>query len=147
MGLGPVFLALPAIAIGIFACQAQDAREAEAVRSADAAWAQATLSKNVERMLSFYDENAVFLGIPGKLVSGRQALRELRTDFFSRPGYELTWKCAKVEVAKSGDLAYSTGDWKQVYTQDGKERRSSGNYLAVWKKQGDGSWKVLLDKP
>jgi ketosteroid isomerase-like protein len=52
-----------------------------------------------------------------------------------------------VEVAKSGDLAYSTGDWKQVYTQDGKERRSSGNYLAVWKKQGDGSWKVLLDKP
>ena len=133
--------------IGVVAAQSQDARDGEAVRSADAAWAEAALSKDVARMLSFYAQNAMFLGIPGKVVTGRQAFRELWKDFFSRPGYELNWKCAKAEVAGSGDLAYSTGSWTQVYREDGKERKSSGNYLVVWQKQGGGRWKVLLDKP
>jgi uncharacterized protein (TIGR02246 family) len=73
--------------------QSQDAREI-----ADAAWAQAALSKDVERMLSSYADNAMFLGIPGKVVTGREAFRELWKDFFSRTAYELSWKFEKAPV-------------------------------------------------
>jgi ketosteroid isomerase-like protein len=30
-------------------------------------------------------------------------------------------------------------------TPDGTVRRATGKYLNVWKKQPDGSWKVLVD--
>ena len=39
-------------------------------------------------------------------TAGLDQLRTLWTNFFGQPGYKLTWKAERVEVAASGDLAY-----------------------------------------
>ena len=53
---------------------------------------------------------------------------------------------AKVEVARSGDLAYEWGAGKlTVKDKKGKEVESSFKSLTVWKKQAGGSWKVTVD--
>lgn len=45
-------------------------------------------------------------------------------------------------------MKYTSGIWDQAMIgKDGKEKKSKGRYLAVWKRQKDGSWKVLVDKP
>lgn len=53
----------------------------------------------------------------------------------------ITWEPFYIEVASSGELGYSYGNWKYVL----KDTTMYGNYFTVWKKQGDGSWKVALD--
>jgi ketosteroid isomerase-like protein len=118
----------------------------EAVWKADAAWAEASASNNVDRMLAFYDANAAFIGTTPP-TAGRDRIRALWTSFFGPPGYKLTWKAERVEVAASGDLAYSYGPWEQTELRVGTPRVSKGTYVAVWKKQSDGTWKVLVDKP
>ena len=48
-----------------------------------------------------------------------------------------------VEAAKSGDLVYVVGTYT-LTTKAGKAKPvvDRGKYLAVWKKQDDGSWKA-----
>ena len=118
----------------------------DAMRRADAAWAEAAASKDVDRMLAFYDPAAVFLGT-NPPTQGLDGLRELWDRFFSMEGYSLTWRLEGVAVAASGDLAYSFGPWQETRMRNGELRTGTGYYLAVWKKQLDGTWKVLLDKP
>lgn len=53
----------------------------------------------------------------------------------------IVWEPVNVEVAKSGELGYSWGNWKDYE----KDTILYGNYFTVWKKQNDGTWKVALD--
>src|SRR5262245_8398117 len=109
-----------------------------AVRAADKAWAEAAASKDVDRMLAFYDKDATFIGETGVLITSKEELRKLWNRLFIMPGYELKWQAAKVEVSVSGDLAYSFGSWEVTVVRDGQLRKTKGAYLAVWKKQADG---------
>lgn len=60
--------------------------------------------------------------------------------------YVLQWEPKKAEVSKSGDMGYTWGTYS-ITSEDekGQKRTSYGKYLNVWKKQNDGSWKVLID--
>jgi ketosteroid isomerase-like protein len=60
--------------------------------------------------------------------------------------YVLQWEPKKAEVSKSGDMGYTLGTYS-ITSEDekGQKRTSHGKYLNVWKKQNDGSWKVLID--
>lgn len=53
----------------------------------------------------------------------------------------ISWNPVDAVVARSGDLAYSWGNWKF----NAKDTVFYGNYFTAWKKQSDGSWKVALD--
>jgi ketosteroid isomerase-like protein len=74
-----------------------------------------------------------------------EQLRALWTRYFSMPGYHPSWKLDRVEVAASGDMAYSVGRWEQTTALNGQARPMRGIYVAVWRRQSDGSWKVLVD--
>ncbi len=53
----------------------------------------------------------------------------------------ISWYPVNAEVAGSGELGYSWGNWKYM----AKDTVFYGNYFTVWKKQTDGNWKVALD--
>ena len=53
----------------------------------------------------------------------------------------ISWKPVNAEMAQSGDLGYTWGNWKLV----AGDTTYYGNYFTAWKKQKDGSWKVTLD--
>jgi ketosteroid isomerase-like protein len=49
-------------------------------------------------------------------------------------------------VSDSVDLGYTVGEFVvAARDENGAQVRRSGKYCMVWKKQGDGSWKVILD--
>ena len=61
-------------------------------------------------------------------------------------GTTLTWTPVKADMAASGDLGYTYGNY--VYTaknKDGKPVANYGKYTSIWKKQKDGQWKVVVD--
>ncbi len=57
----------------------------------------------------------------------------------------LAWQPIFAFVSNAGDLGYTTGPWQ--YKKDIKDAQPTafGNFMTVWKKQADGSWKFALD--
>jgi ketosteroid isomerase-like protein len=56
----------------------------------------------------------------------------------------LTWAPEIAEVSASGELGYTSGPY-EVRPDRGAEPTGFGHYVSTWKKQADGTWKVLLD--
>ena len=98
-------------------------------------------------MVDFYDEEGVFIAQDGAVISGREGLRAAWVAFFGTPGVDLTWQAQEVRASKSHDLAVSNGSWQIEQGPPGQKARRSGPYVFVWKRQADGRWKVLVDKP
>jgi len=60
------------------------------------------------------------------------------------PG-RLTWKPEFGEVARTGDLGYTTGPYEfTIETPEGKAAQF-GHYISLWSREPGGSWRVVLD--
>jgi ketosteroid isomerase-like protein len=119
---------------------------ADQIVKSDAAFAQSVADKNREKFLSFIADVTSFNGGTANELRGRDAVMKAWEDFFAPDGPTLTWTPIKGEVIGAGDVGYTTG--RSVYRQkdaNGKLVERRGQYLTVWRKQGDGSWKVVFD--
>ena len=145
---------LIALALSLLtACQQQatttaDTRSADeaTLKNLDAEWSKAAGAKDVDKTASYYSDDAVVLPPNMATINGKQGARAMWQGMFSVPGFGGGWKVAKVEVARSGDLAYVTGTYELSETDaKGKPMTDKGKYLEVWKKQADGTWKCAID--
>jgi ketosteroid isomerase-like protein len=119
-------------------------KEVEAVRAADAAWMKVYHAKDLDKSLSFLDEQGSMLVSNAPIATGKAALAKAIAQDFA--GGTLTWRGNKAGVARSGDLAYTSGTYEWILNDSsGKTASDKGKYLTVWKKEADGSWKVLYD--
>jgi len=116
------------------------------LRKIDAEWSKAAGAKDVEKTVSYYSDDALILPPNSPVLTGKAAARTMWGGMFKTPGFGGGWKATKVEVARSGDLAYVTGSYEMSETDaSGKPMTDKGKYLATFKKQGDGSWKCVAD--
>ena len=128
---------------------AQDTRAAEAqtIRDSEAAWVKDFATKDPEKVLAHYADDADSMITDMKLMTGHDAIRGGLKEEFADPNSTLDFHPAKVEVAKSGELAFSQGAYTYTST-DPKTKKpviEHGNYIEVYKKQADGSWKSIED--
>ena len=125
-----------------------DTRAADeaAIRANSIAWSSATESKDVDKAVSFYAPDAVVFDDGGPITSDPAKIRAGYQGLADDKNGTLAWKTTKVEVARSGDLAYEYGAYHHdVKGKNGKVTTYTGKYVIVWKKQPDGSWKVAID--
>jgi ketosteroid isomerase-like protein len=61
------------------------------------------------------------------------------------PPITLNWAPIYGDVSQAGDLGYTTGPYTVEDRSAEKRPTRHGMYSSVWKKQADGSWKVVLD--
>jgi uncharacterized protein (TIGR02246 family) len=143
-----VSIALLAFMWGCAPQAAPDTREADerAIREIEIEWSKAQAAKDVERCMSFYADDASEFE-PGKpMDTGKDAIRKSLAAFFAAPGASLTFQTAKVVVARGGDLAYTYGtNATTMNDAKGKPVNDKGKYVAVYRKQPDGKWKVVAD--
>ncbi|MCH7987489.1 MAG: DUF4440 domain-containing protein, partial [Acidobacteria bacterium] len=80
------------------------------------------------------------------LVTGKEAIRKLFAELFASPGFEIDWEVTRVEVSRAGDLGYVVGTHKvTVNDAEGNPVTDRGKWIAIWKKQADGTWKCIED--
>ena len=144
------FLVIAAVTAVMTSCSTQPrvdlAAEEAAIRAADARWLAASKAHNLEATLPFWSDDATILGPGTPPVVGKDAIRKYVSGAFATPGFSITWTTDKVEVAKAGDVAYSSGtDTISVTGPDGKTVTQNNRAVAIWKKQTDGSWKCVVD--
>ena len=138
-------LAVMVVSAGAVFAQASGTAE-EALLAADAAWEKTYSAKDVEKSVAFFDEQGSMLPSNAPVLNGKDAITKSLASAFKIPDYTLTWHANKVGVAGSGELGYTSGTYEFIAKEaSGKTLSDKGKYLTVWKKQLDGSWKVLLD--
>ena len=116
------------------------------LRGLEALWSKTAGAKDLDKTVSFYAEGAMVLPPNGPIATTNEAIRKVWKDLFETPGYALSFKPSKVEVAQSGDMAYSSGTYEFTMNDaSGKPVKDQGKYAAVWKKQADGKWKCVVD--
>ena len=94
-----------------------------------------------------YSDDAALASPDSNLVSGKDAIAKELSGFTSDPNFRLEFASNRVQIANSGDLAYTRGQYTMT-TTDPKTKgpfTSKGYYLTVWQKQADGSWKAVED--
>jgi uncharacterized protein (TIGR02246 family) len=102
--------------------------------------------KDPDRLAAHYAPDAYTVDGGANPVSGPNILTMFRT-IASDPNFDMTFDGDKIEVAGSGDLAYVRGRYTDRFTDPGTNqvKQERGSFLTVYKKQDDGSWKVVED--
>ena len=113
-----------------------------AIRATDIAWSKAAAAKEVDKIVSYYTNDASSFVDHGPIATGKDAIRGQWDELFMM-GFSINWQPTKVEVAKSGDLGYSQGTYEENATEG--KNPSRGKYVVIWKKQGDGTWKAISE--
>jgi uncharacterized protein (TIGR02246 family) len=139
-----VTLTLGVAAVAV--CWAADTKIEQALRDLDAQWSAAAAAKNVDKTVSYYSDDAVVMPPNASAATTKESIRSAWKEMLTTPGAAISWKATKVEVAKSGDLAWVSGTYEETTTDaNGKPVKDRGKYVEVWEKQADGKWKVVAD--
>ena len=144
--------ALVALAIGAAGCGGPKGEEfttsdAAAIRQADAAFVAAFNAKDLDKLLSFYTENSVFMPPNAPMLRGKDPLKSFYTEMFAQGAPQLEMDPG--DVAGHGPLAYQSG----TFTRSAGTTRDRGKFLFVMRKMGDkwlfqhSIWSSDLPKP
>jgi uncharacterized protein (TIGR02246 family) len=122
------------------------AQDEAAIRAASAAWSKAATAKDIETCVSVYAQDAERLPDGAPAIIGKESIRKEWTALLATPGEGLSWTTKKIEIARSGEVAYETGPYEfKMLDKKDKPMTQKGKFLIVWKKQASGSWKVVAD--
>lgn len=128
--------------VSIFFAKSNNATEVENLRQTELAFSKMCTEKGMSASFIFYADKDVVKLNEGKFpIIGKDSLI---ASFAKKPAqtFKLEWYPVKVEVSKSADLGYTFGNW--IFTNS-KGETGYGNYMTVWKKQKDGTWKYVID--
>ena len=142
-----IFLAT-LVVLSASGCAPQVDLEAErtALLGTDKEWAEAAATSDMERLLSFWTEDAVIYPAGAPAVVGKEAIREFIHRSRSLPGFSVSWEPTQAVVSDSGNIGYTLGTTEfTVNDAEGKPISNRGKYVLIWKKQADGSWECAVD--
>ena len=120
--------------------------EAEALRSIEAQWTAANKARDIDRILSIVAPDIVFMYADAPSGVGHEAFRKSTESWLADTAISRTYSCTveAVEVAASGDLAYTRGtNWYSQSTPKGLVDKSD-KWVTVYKKT-DGKWRAIID--
>jgi ketosteroid isomerase-like protein len=96
--------------------------------------------------MAYADDNVIKLTSNSYPIIGKKDLVSQFSKIAISNHNVLTWTPLKAEIAQSGDLGYTFGNYQfRVKLTADKDTIYYGNYVSIWKKQKDGNWKYVLD--
>jgi ketosteroid isomerase-like protein len=113
---------------------------AAAVRRAESDFAAAFAAHDTAKFASMIEEQAIFFD-RGQPLQGREAIVKLWTPWVEAEKSPFSWTPETAIISADGTIGSTSGP---VYDAEGIK---FSRFHSVWRKQKDGSWKVLFDGP
>ncbi|PWU06635.1 MAG: DUF4440 domain-containing protein [Terriglobia bacterium] len=110
----------------------------EQVRRTEIAFAKTLADRDPAAFATFLSKETIFSS-NGRASRGPQEVAECWKGFFNGPQAPFSWAPEQVVVLDSGTLALSSGP---VRDPAGKR---IGTFNSVWRREGKGKWKIVLD--
>lgn len=122
-------------------------RERKQLLERDAEWAALSSGgRDVERILSFWADDArvVAPGLP--VFSGKAALRSYVEGALAIPGFHITWTTSEANLSPDGQMAYLLSrNSVTMPGPDGQPVTTIGRAVTVWRREPDGNWRCAID--
>ncbi len=113
----------------------------------DAEWADlASAGKDVEKIVSYWSDDAILV-FPGQpLLEGKSAIRAYVEASLKTPGFKIHWVSEKPVFSPDGKLAYMRGtDEITVPGPNGTLVTMHLRGISVWRIDSDGQWRCVVD--
>jgi len=113
----------------------------------DAEWADlATAGKDIDRIVSYWTEDAVMI-MPGQpIVGGKAAIRAFVAASLANPVFKIHWHSTKVTFSPDGKMAYMPGtDEMTVPGPNGAPITLHLRGVSIWRVDADGQWRCVFD--
>ena len=120
--------------------------EGEKIIQLSKEWSQAAATKDIEKTLSYWADDALVMQEGMAPLKGKQAIRQMVEGSFKMLGFSISWEPQSVEVSDNGDMAYLIENSKVSYNDStGKTITTNNKAVTIWRKQADGTWKNAVD--
>lgn len=138
------------LALALSSCSEQhfDSKiEGERLLRRDAEWADlAAAGKDVEKVVSYWTDDAVLI-FPGQpVLEGKAAIRAYVTASFNTPGFKIHWVSERPVFSPDGKVAYMRGtDDLTLPGPNGGTMTLHLRGISVWRLDPDKQWRCVLD--
>ncbi len=130
---------------GQLSASASAKANADTLIQLEADFMKAAAERGSQGYMSFYADDAAELSNGADMLRGQENIAKTM-GFLDDKNNHLTWSPVYADMAASGDLGYTYGTYEfRSKDKDGKPTVEYGKYASIWKKQKDGSWKVVMD--
>ena len=129
------------------AAAADTAADTQSIEAVEKTQIDAIGQKYLGGATDLYAADAVFIDGDGSATRGKEAISANFKQFLADPAIKIEYTPGAKTFSSSGDMAYSTASFTETYT-DPKTKKPvtiKGTNLSVWRKQADGSWKLVAD--
>jgi ketosteroid isomerase-like protein len=136
-------LAMPGLlAVTFVGAQDEISPALRSLVDAERAFAETATQKGIrDSFLEYFAEDAIaFNPAP---VSATARLRSRPARPFSE--FELRWEPRTGDIAACGEFGWLSGPSTFIDHTDPDAKPQPGNYLSIWRRQGDGPWRVFID--
>ena len=107
--------------------------------ASEKSFAQASVDHGIRSsFLQFFaDDSVVFTPAP---TNGKKFYAN-----YDDKGRQLNWQPIFATISNAGDLGFTTGPWEMKKSATDAKPFAFGDFVSIWKKQADNSWKVIVD--
>lgn len=123
------------------------AAEQQKLLRRDAAWADlAAAGKDVEKILSYWSDDAQIIEPGQPVYDGKAAIRAYVTASLKTPGFKIHWVSEKPVFSPDGRMAYMPGvDEMTVPGPNGALMTVHMRGISIWRRDPDGEWRCVVD--
>jgi ketosteroid isomerase-like protein len=123
------------------------ASESQKLLRRDAEWANlASAGKDVERIVSYWSDDAVVIPQGQPVVEGKAAIRAFVASSLQIPGFKIHWVSEGPTFSPDGKLAYMRGrNTMTVPGANGALVTLVGRGVTIWRLEPDGQWRCVVD--
>ncbi len=119
-------------------------RIVDTLMEADRTAARISMERSIEAgFRSLLTEDAIQLPHGSEPVFGKENICKAMAKLDGK--YKLDWSPVDGDVASSGDMGWTWGNYTLSWEADGTTKEMLGKYLSVWVKDKNGDWKAKVD--
>jgi uncharacterized protein (TIGR02246 family) len=116
-----------------------------AIDSAEVRFSAALMKGDTASIGTIYADDAVILAPNMKIARGRAGMSQFNAAMLSNVTYPEV-ALTSDDLIVTGDYAIETGSYRMtIQPKQGKAMKDVGKFVSVWKRQADGSWKMIRD--
>lgn len=121
--------------------------ERAALREADRQYTKLMMAKDAAGVSALYAPDATMYPPDGATVSGLEGVRGFAAEFTAVPGLTIgSVRPLVVEVSRDGDLGYTINAVEMTVPDEaGNPVTQRLRDVHLWRKEEDGSWRVVVD--
>ena len=109
-------------------------------------WAKTAASGDVERILSYWADDAVVLEPDKTALIGKAAIRQMVEGSMKIPKFSITWGPETGVISKDGHMGYLIEHNRVTFADStGKVQTQFGKAVTIWRRDANGAWKCVVD--